>query len=523
MLTQTRLRVRKVKCDEEKPRCRRCTSTGRKCDGYAPELPAGVLLPRPGYFQNGPVDPKERRALQFFCEASGPFLSGPLDSYFWTHLVMQFSYFEPAVRHSLVSISTLYEQIQYHSQPQPPLADSHTALLHYNAAIREVRSLDNEPLVLLVCVLFICIEFLQGNREAALEHCRHGIVLLRRVERDYPWAREHLTPIFRRLSMLPVYFGAATVKFSKMAELGPNPIPNSFDSLAHAQFYIDDTMNRIIALERDIESTVPEDQRVKNGPQVQVFTKRLRAINETLDDWHLVFLEFERRHPVPPERARERGNIIIRYHVGRIWADTVFRDDEMAFDEHIDRFQLMVEEADQLDPITKSKTTPKFTFEMGFAPMLCFAVMKCRCLATRLRALELLRTLSVPRENMWDTLGFWAIGRSTIEVEHDIKLGDNGQPRDAEADWVAIPPVEKRVLYTSANPEIVMREVEDGRVVSGRMAKFYLRSREGKIHVRSEFIPGISDSDFVADVDKARPQFVPAPRKQVVERELQAK
>ena len=94
MLTQTRLRVRKVKCDEEKPRCRRCTSTGRKCDGYAPELPAGVLLPRPGYFQNGPVDPKERRALQFFCEASGPFLSGPLDSYFWTHLVMQFSYFE---------------------------------------------------------------------------------------------------------------------------------------------------------------------------------------------------------------------------------------------------------------------------------------------------------------------------------------------------------------------------------------------------------------------------------------------
>ncbi|KAJ5373600.1 hypothetical protein N7517_005606 [Penicillium concentricum] len=28
-------KVRRVKCDEEKPHCRRCISTGRKCDGYA--------------------------------------------------------------------------------------------------------------------------------------------------------------------------------------------------------------------------------------------------------------------------------------------------------------------------------------------------------------------------------------------------------------------------------------------------------------------------------------------------------
>src|ERR1700712_3835315 len=28
-------KARKVKCDEDKPVCRRCLSTGRKCDGYA--------------------------------------------------------------------------------------------------------------------------------------------------------------------------------------------------------------------------------------------------------------------------------------------------------------------------------------------------------------------------------------------------------------------------------------------------------------------------------------------------------
>lgn len=32
-------KIRKIKCDEEKPSCRRCTSTGRTCDGYGPRAP----------------------------------------------------------------------------------------------------------------------------------------------------------------------------------------------------------------------------------------------------------------------------------------------------------------------------------------------------------------------------------------------------------------------------------------------------------------------------------------------------
>lgn len=30
----TTCKIRRVKCDETKPNCKRCTSTGRKCDGY---------------------------------------------------------------------------------------------------------------------------------------------------------------------------------------------------------------------------------------------------------------------------------------------------------------------------------------------------------------------------------------------------------------------------------------------------------------------------------------------------------
>ncbi|CAG5180958.1 uncharacterized protein ALTATR162_LOCUS9522 [Alternaria atra] len=32
-------KIRRVKCDETKPSCLKCTSTGRTCEGYAPPLP----------------------------------------------------------------------------------------------------------------------------------------------------------------------------------------------------------------------------------------------------------------------------------------------------------------------------------------------------------------------------------------------------------------------------------------------------------------------------------------------------
>jgi hypothetical protein len=37
------IRIRRVKCDEGKPNCQRCISTGRKCDGYEHLHTLGVV------------------------------------------------------------------------------------------------------------------------------------------------------------------------------------------------------------------------------------------------------------------------------------------------------------------------------------------------------------------------------------------------------------------------------------------------------------------------------------------------
>jgi len=78
----------------------RCASTGRKCDGYAPQpyataLSAGVKLH---------VSAAEYHALDFFRHNVAASITGNVDpEAFWTHTVHQASQHEPAVRHAIVA------------------------------------------------------------------------------------------------------------------------------------------------------------------------------------------------------------------------------------------------------------------------------------------------------------------------------------------------------------------------------------------------------------------------------------
>ncbi|RYC81753.1 hypothetical protein BFJ63_vAg15344 [Fusarium oxysporum f. sp. narcissi] len=222
-------KVRKIKCDETRPCCRRCTNTGRNCDGYAPQgrqpTPAAHLAVTCQYLRTK----TECRGLQYFCEVAAPRLLGPKSPYFWTHLVMQLSESEPVVKHSLLAISSLYETQE--AQKTPPAMPS-LALHHYNSAIQGLKTTQSDVLALLGCILFTCIELLQSNNGTAIRHCAHGIAIMERC--NNPWAREHLVPIFRRISVLPLLFGSDSTELSRSIVLG-FVIPSKFDSLEDAQ------------------------------------------------------------------------------------------------------------------------------------------------------------------------------------------------------------------------------------------------------------------------------------------------
>lgn len=156
-------RIRKVKCDEAKPYCLRCSKTGRKCDGYLDdaalsirrrrrrhpaasqldglaiggqgatcEIPAaapGSALPSmtpplsatslPRLPNLLPWDSaEEKRSFNFFQHITAPVLAGDLDAVIWRVLVLQICHTEPAVRHAILAISSLHEAL--HHMPALP-------------------------------------------------------------------------------------------------------------------------------------------------------------------------------------------------------------------------------------------------------------------------------------------------------------------------------------------------------------------------------------------------------------------
>lgn len=162
--------VRRVKCDESKPTCDRCTSTGRKCDGYLsedhPKATCQDLSARPSPFANASAH--EFRAFQFFHEQTRHQLSGFHDCELWDMLVLQVAQEDVAVRHALVAFSTLHEtfarRLTGHGDNQ--VASDQLALRQYNLAIR--RHLDQlggarfpanlDERAMVPCLIFICIE-----------------------------------------------------------------------------------------------------------------------------------------------------------------------------------------------------------------------------------------------------------------------------------------------------------------------------------------------------------------------------
>ena len=156
---------------------------------------------------------------------------------------MQFGHFEPTVRHAILAISSLYEDFSLGSRITRQICGSSFAIGHYNLAVRRAKSAGNEQLILLLCILFVCIEYLQGDIDAAIQHVRYGILILNGSNCP-PWARDHLVPVFRRLSLIPLFFDGARHMnlLPRLVGFG-TAIPSDFGGISDAQAAIDDLIS----------------------------------------------------------------------------------------------------------------------------------------------------------------------------------------------------------------------------------------------------------------------------------------
>jgi hypothetical protein len=200
-------RIRRVRCDEQKPSCQRCVSTGRECSGYkgntaeqtSPKSLDNPGPPRPpGEMQLAAVIPsnprvllprnnsEELRSYSFFVDVTAPMMAGVFDADFWLTDVPQACHLDPAIWHAVVSLAAVHEaSISAKEQnPAPKFA-----IQQFNAAIRHlvhIPSFRTQPeekrRAVTASILFVYLCSIQGLHSEALVHLEAAKKLIREAK-----------------------------------------------------------------------------------------------------------------------------------------------------------------------------------------------------------------------------------------------------------------------------------------------------------------------------------------------------
>lgn len=455
-------RIRKVKCDETKPYCLRCTKTGRKCDGYLdPRNLASRRRPKDPTPQDhvlGPLldlsTPEEKRAFYFFQHVTAPCISGDFDAVFWRSVVLQVAQTEPAVRHAVLSVSTLHEGLTQGTivQSTDGCPTQSFALQQYNKAIARLLDQMNNPLTkplasLLTCVLFVCIEFLQGKDKESLIHLEQGRQLLTRLDERYNGPEmecilRHVVPLYTRLSLTSFLFGGTPVPLPDSLK-SRGEIPDTFSSMDHLRYFMHEFMEQAFRFTHRARPAKNSSDSISRETMQLLEVEQDRLLCR-LAKFNVAFSLFRASRSKP---GPENTLLVLQMylHAQYIWISTALSSSEVVYDNYLAQFAAIVPlAAAYIDLETSPQNQPafppqkpgsaaapthtfsglnphlpgsNFTFETHIIPPLYYVATKCRHPLIRRSALDLLRRDPFRRENLWRASVMGALAGHVVSLE----------------------------------------------------------------------------------------------------------
>ncbi|GFF25559.1 hypothetical protein IFM61606_09490 [Aspergillus udagawae] len=417
----TTCKIRKIKCGEEKPNCIRCTSTGRKCEYTSPapsrRASASASSVVPVLDRPLSVSPSsvwlERRAFAHYSQHAAPFIAGVLDIDFWGGVITQVCQAEPAVWDAINAISALFENPDLCSDPvrlrqndnkSQGLRPSHSdALRWYSRSLATMRrqidrgSVDMN-VALISCILFICIEMVQGQVEEALRLYQQGVSLIFELRAggtrmwsctDFALLQDTIFPIFLRLGTIAQRVSGFPVSSLLDEMQGRTEI--TFSSLSSARLAM-----AALAAEGMIFQRTAEKHFATNGHGCAIppaLKSKQEDLQKRLAKWHHAFTNLVNSSD-PSELPISVTSLLLSFHAVTSIVTAVSTEHlETAYDAFLPQFQLIVEQsAVHLEASAgPNGRQPPFTFEMGPGLSLLMTVIKCRDPWLRRRALGLLR------------------------------------------------------------------------------------------------------------------------------------
>jgi hypothetical protein len=487
----------------------KCLKYGQKCAGYradrlheysTPTVPRrkAILLPAVKATPDLKSD-SEQRSFHFYRHITGPTLSSDYDSGFWITTVLRFSHTIPAVRHAVLAVGSLHENLIYeNTNLNAELAKKQIfAFQQYNKAISLLREQlnsqnDQEALTpLLLCVLFVCLEFIQRKNIEALTHLQQGRQLLHIIMQSKHLSsaqsdliRQHIAPIYMRSGLTLYLFGIGTPPVPDSLNLYLEN-PDIFQSVHQARhaFYsiLDDSLRwRFLwKTNQRRDPRVPTDFAYKTThhnsepltpDKIRDFKAKQENLLSRLGKWNTAFSLLRASNACKSTPTASLLLLQILYHTAIVWTSTAMSEAEQVFDEHIEHFSAIIPlcaaylETRKEDPETFGEDLPKdhghfkqtdlrrkmtancdkenhekvvFSFETGIVPVLFLTAAKCRHPHIRRAAVGLLSRHEERQENLWKAKVFARIAAHMIHIE--TETGKKFRQEQGQLSSLAVP------------------------------------------------------------------------------------
>ncbi|KAF2654650.1 hypothetical protein K491DRAFT_679466 [Lophiostoma macrostomum CBS 122681] len=488
-------KIRKVKCDECRPACQQCVSTGRCCDGYgiwntparepssqintATEARAKVAISRKDQtlpkssvaetlapydvctrtirrqrtvqidpifhkrrhgFESMPISlvdfadsAEERRLLRWFYHFSIFKLPGLFTTEFWTQLLPQMSYTEPAVLQAILALTSAHKHVSDISGV--PEADRF-ALQAYCKAIRYLRPESETSrggtlrVTLTACILFVCLEIFQRRQNTAIFHLTNGLNLIEQSNEALSISKhgacanssdDLIAQMFLRLSLQVYMLGHGRTRTAFLNRVCCNTLPDHFASTGEARKHLDNLSARIFSFNDQVWET--KTTTVRLGDELW---RRRATLQDDLYSWLQVLdrSDFSKTSSNPGDSV---ACMLLRtnHTMLKIIVDTSSTpNEEVVFDDHLSRFVYIIDCAiGLLRIVTSISILPEFPtgkpgslVDVAWIPALFYIAIKCRFLRVRLHAIKLLEYTN-HREGFWDSRSSAQIAREMIRLE----------------------------------------------------------------------------------------------------------
>lgn len=390
------------------------------------------------------------------------------DAEFWNRFVIPASVAEPALRHAMVAVGIFAEQLEDAKNDIPARIhgsglqlgprsisvarrksdDSDlVALTNYNKSIgmltKLVSSADKTTdVVLLACILFVCVELLRCDDDAAFRHFKGGMtIIMDAVARKQSFAgpqsmadriESSILPAFHRLELLSALFGNSASWPYPVAL--SDTIPAKFTSIVDARDSMVHLMNLSLRFVQSIQMLEYEPYAIP----MSAYDEQAELL-KYLQLWRTRFSTFQ------TSRARQliaddhyAANVLeIQRIVANSWVSTVMDPYQCAHDAHIPAYTAAVVLAEQIYgtgnmQIRHARRASTFLLDVEIVGPLHWVCIKCRDPAVRRRAIAVMRSMN-RREGMWNSKIAAAIAERVMVVE------------EAGLDWPGLPSEAARI------------------------------------------------------------------------------